>query len=211
VLRPTRKSEFPGRIHAAASRKSVIRSSLGAMPFFWRTMPALPRWHTTAVPQIAADLLQRPSRQSRASYGLMHRSNQHLHSITSSTRTNSVAGTSRSRALTVLRLIVSSYLVAPKLAGRPAFPNDDAIDVACLVPALVNLPFGPRVNVVVPRQNSQGTVIIILVHNRPSGDPTPSRADIEMTRSLWKSQSPWGSLYTTTSSSEKKDMRVSRG
>jgi hypothetical protein len=29
--------------------------------------------------------------------GLMHRSNQHLHSITSSTRTNSVAGTSRSR------------------------------------------------------------------------------------------------------------------
>jgi hypothetical protein len=32
-----------------------------------------------------------------------------------------------------------------------AFPNDDAIDVACLVPALVNLPFGPRVNVVVPR------------------------------------------------------------
>jgi hypothetical protein len=141
----------------------------------------------------------------------MHRSNQHLHSITSSTRTNSVAGTSRSRGLTVLRLIISSYPVAPKLAGRPAFPNDDAIDVACLVPALVNLPFGPRVNVVVPRQNSQGTVITILVHNRPSGDPTPSRADIEMTRSLWKSQSPWGSLYTTTSSSEEKDMRVSRG
>jgi RadC-like JAB domain len=108
-------------------------------------------------------------------------------------------------------LIISSYLVTPKLAGRPAFPNDDAIDVACLVPALVNLPFGPRVNVVVPRQNSQGTVIIILVHNRPSSDPTSSRADIEMTRSLWKSQSPWGSLYTTTSSSEKKDMRVSRG
>jgi hypothetical protein len=101
----------------------------------------------------------------------MHRSNQHLHSITSSTRTNNVAGTSRSRALTVLRLIISSYPVAPKLAGRPAFPNDDAIDVACLVLALVNLSFGPRVNVVVPRQNSQGTVITILVHNRPSGDP----------------------------------------
>jgi hypothetical protein len=79
--------------------------------------------------------------------------------------------------LTVLRLIISSYPVAPELAGRPAFPNDDAIDVACLVPALVNLPFGPRVNVVVPRRDSQGTVIIILVHNRPSGDPTPSRAD----------------------------------
>ena len=27
----------------AVSRKSVIRSSLGAIPFFWRTMPALPR------------------------------------------------------------------------------------------------------------------------------------------------------------------------
>jgi hypothetical protein len=53
-----------------------------------------------------------------------------------------------------------------------SFPNDDAIDVACLVPALVNLPFGPRVNVVVPRQNSQGTVIIILVHNYPARHPT---------------------------------------
>jgi hypothetical protein len=70
---------------------------------------------------------------------------------------------------------MSSYLVAPKLAGRPASPNDDAIDIACLVSALVNLPFGPRVNVVVGRQNSQGSVINILVHNRPSGDPTPSR------------------------------------
>jgi hypothetical protein len=68
---------------------------------------------------------------------------------------------------------MSPYLVAPKLAGRPASPNDDAIDIACLVPALVNLPFGPSVNVVVGRQNSQ--VINILVHNRPSGDPTPSR------------------------------------
>jgi DNA repair protein RadC len=25
---------------------------------------------------------------------------------------------------------------------------------------------------------------VILVHNHPSGDPTPSRADIEMTRSI---------------------------
>ena len=98
--------------------------------------------------------------------------------------------------MTVLRLIISSYLVAPKLAGRPAFPNDDAIDVACRVPALVNLPFGPRVNVVVPRQNSQGTVIIILVHNRPSGDPTPSRADIEMTRVIVEVAKPLGiSVY----------------
>jgi len=31
----------------------------------------------------------------------------------------------------------------PKLAGRSAFPNDDAIDVACLVPALVNYPKRP--------------------------------------------------------------------
>jgi len=68
---PSRKSEFPGRIHAAASRKSVIGHHWGAMPFFWRTMPALPRWHTTAVPQIAADLLQRQSGQRPATCGLL--------------------------------------------------------------------------------------------------------------------------------------------
>jgi DNA repair protein RadC len=29
-----------------------------------------------------------------------------------------------------------------------------------------------------------GAAAIILVHNPPSGDPTPSRADIEMTREV---------------------------
>ena len=33
---------------------------------------------------------------------------------------------------------------------------------------------------------------IILVHNHPSGDPTPSRADIDMTREIVKAASPLG-------------------
>ena len=35
---------------------------------------------------------------------------------------------------------------------------------------------------VVKRALELGASAIILVHNHPSGDPTPSRADIEMTR-----------------------------
>jgi DNA repair protein RadC len=31
-----------------------------------------------------------------------------------------------------------------------------------------------------------GAAAIIMVHNHPSGDPTPSRADIEMTREVGK-------------------------
>lgn len=33
---------------------------------------------------------------------------------------------------------------------------------------------------------------IILVHNHPSGDPTPSRADIEMTKTIMESGRPLG-------------------
>ena len=33
---------------------------------------------------------------------------------------------------------------------------------------------------------------IILVHNHPSGDPTPSRADIEMTRTIIETARPLG-------------------
>jgi hypothetical protein len=43
--------------------------------------------------------------------GLMHRSKQHLYSITSSAQARSVGGTSRSSALAVLRLITNSNLV----------------------------------------------------------------------------------------------------
>ncbi len=33
---------------------------------------------------------------------------------------------------------------------------------------------------------------VILVHNRPSGDPTPSRADIQMTQQIVAVASPLG-------------------
>lgn len=39
---------------------------------------------------------------------------------------------------------------------------------------------------VVKRALSLGASAVILVHNHPSGDPTPSRADIEMTREVVK-------------------------
>jgi DNA repair protein RadC len=33
---------------------------------------------------------------------------------------------------------------------------------------------------------------LILVHNHPSGDPTPSRADIDMTRTIMNTAKPLG-------------------
>src|SRR6266446_5991519 len=49
----------------------------------------------------------------------MHRSEERRHSITSSARASSVAGTSRPSALAVLRLTTSSYLVGA-CTGRSA-------------------------------------------------------------------------------------------
>jgi DNA repair protein RadC len=34
--------------------------------------------------------------------------------------------------------------------------------------------------------------VIILVHNHPSGDPTPSHADIEMTKAIVEVAKPFG-------------------
>jgi DNA repair protein RadC len=45
---------------------------------------------------------------------------------------------------------------------------------------------------VVKRALELGASAIILVHNHPSGDPTPSRADIEMTREVAKAASALG-------------------
>jgi DNA repair protein RadC len=45
---------------------------------------------------------------------------------------------------------------------------------------------------VVKRALDLGASAIILVHNHPSGDPTPSRADIEMTREIAKAASALG-------------------
>jgi DNA repair protein RadC len=45
---------------------------------------------------------------------------------------------------------------------------------------------------VVRRALEHGATAIILVHNHPSGDPTPSRADIQMTRQLVDIAKPLG-------------------
>jgi DNA repair protein RadC len=45
---------------------------------------------------------------------------------------------------------------------------------------------------VVKRALELGASAIILVHNHPSGDPTPSRADIDMTREIAKAAAPLG-------------------
>ena len=45
---------------------------------------------------------------------------------------------------------------------------------------------------VVKRALELSATAIILVHNHPSGDPTPSRADIEMTKQLVDTAKPLG-------------------
>jgi DNA repair protein RadC len=45
---------------------------------------------------------------------------------------------------------------------------------------------------VVKRALELGATALILVHNHPSGDPAPSRADIEMTREIVRAATPLG-------------------
>ena len=45
---------------------------------------------------------------------------------------------------------------------------------------------------VVKRALELGASALILVHNHPSGDPTPSKADIEMTREIQRAAAPLG-------------------
>ena len=45
---------------------------------------------------------------------------------------------------------------------------------------------------VVKRALDLGATALILVHNHPSGDPTPSRADIDMTREIARAAAPLG-------------------
>jgi DNA repair protein RadC len=45
---------------------------------------------------------------------------------------------------------------------------------------------------VVKRALELGATALILVHNHPSGDPAPSRADIEMTRDIVRAATPLG-------------------
>jgi DNA repair protein RadC len=44
------------------------------------------------------------------------------------------------------------------------------------------------------------------MHNHPSGDPTPSQADIQMTKAIVDIAAPWGYRFTTTSSSARMGM-----
>ena len=58
---------------------------------------------------------------------------------------------------------------------------------------------------VVKRALDLSATAIVLVHNHPSGDPTPSRADIEMTKSRsWPLRNLSASSFTTTTSSANK-------
>ncbi|HEX3884027.1 MAG TPA: DNA repair protein RadC [Stellaceae bacterium] len=45
---------------------------------------------------------------------------------------------------------------------------------------------------VVKRALALGASALILVHNHPSGDPTPSKADVTMTRDIVKAAAPLG-------------------
>ena len=45
---------------------------------------------------------------------------------------------------------------------------------------------------VIKRALELSTTAIILVHNHPSGDPTPSRTDIHMTQSILEIAKPLG-------------------
>ncbi|MEE9314591.1 MAG: DNA repair protein RadC [Rhizobiaceae bacterium] len=47
---------------------------------------------------------------------------------------------------------------------------------------------------VIKRALEVSATAMILVHNHPSGDPTPSRADIEMTKTIIESAAPMGIL-----------------
>jgi DNA repair protein RadC len=49
-----------------------------------------------------------------------------------------------------------------------------------------------HVREVIRRAINLGSAAIILVHNHPSGDPTPSRADIEITRAIAAAGKPLG-------------------
>lgn len=64
---------------------------------------------------------------------------------------------------------------------------------------------------VVKRTLELSATAIVLVHNHPSGDPTPSRADIEMTKQIVPPPSPSACWSTTTSSPASRAMRVSAG
>ena len=63
--------------------------------------------------------------------------------------------------------------------------------MSCRKPARsTDTPVYPRE--VVKRALELSATAVILVHNHPSGDPTPSQADIEMTRTIVEVAKPLG-------------------
>ena len=61
---------------------------------------------------------------------------------------------------------------------------------------------------VVKRALELSATAVILVHNHPSGDPTPSHADIQMTQQIIDVASRSALRCTTTSSSARMAMRA---
>jgi DNA repair protein RadC len=64
---------------------------------------------------------------------------------------------------------------------------------------------------VVKRALELSTTAIVLVHNHPSGDPTPPKADIEMTKQIVSAAKPLGVVVHDHIVVGKKAMRASAG
>jgi len=76
-------------------------------------------------------------------------------------------GSSRVELVRILYLTARHRLISDEIASR------GTIDEAVL-----------HVREVLARALELGAAAIVLVHNHPSGDPTPSKADLDMTRRL---------------------------
>ena len=83
------------------------------------------------------------------------------------------------------RVGTNLVLLEPEVAK--AFPNDKTVNEALKL--VIKL---KHVQEVVKRALELSASAIILVHNHPSGDPTPSRADIDMTRQIVEAAKPLG-------------------
>jgi len=68
--------------------------------------------------------------------------------------------------------------------------NQLIVDEVQQVGTVDHTPVYPRE--VVKRALELSATAVILVHNHPSGDPTPSRADVEMTRQIAEVAKPLG-------------------
>ena len=85
-------------------------------------------------------------------------------------------------------------LAKTKVIGRPALSSWAALLDYCMAAMARGLReefrvlFLDRKNILiadeVQSRGTMGATAIILVHNHPSGDPTPSKADIDMTREI---------------------------